>query len=484
MNVRDLEISLRPRQRWEAADLGIIIAREYFADLFKIGLIGFLPAWLIIIALTWQWPWLGLFLLWWFKPIYDRFYLHYLSQRIFGKKVSIKSVLKQAPRFIFKRSFSLLTWRRLSPNRSFNLAVRDLEGLKGKAYSRRCSHLSRVGGGISSTTTAAMHLCEQIAILALLILVYIFIPKDQLFTSLEETYQYFTNIHTNKAVPRVLSIITCLVYICLEPFYVGAGFSLYLNSRCTQEGWDIDLRFKEFASRMKKSVLQHGPTSILIATCFFLWSSPHTQAAENTQEVVAEVYEHDDFTIYTHELPRWEPPNWFFDLFKGGSLGKAPAGIESILKILGFSSLGALILILLFFLIKILMNKRREASPLTQKKTAPPSSIMGMEISRDSLPDNIIEAARQLWQKGERKQALSYLYRAALSDIILIHQADITSSDTESECLRAAKTVLQPNQSDYFSELTQGWISVAYSESPLDDQGFETLCQNWNFQLS
>lgn len=38
MNVRDLEISLRPRHAWEAVDLGFILTREYYRDLFLIGL--------------------------------------------------------------------------------------------------------------------------------------------------------------------------------------------------------------------------------------------------------------------------------------------------------------------------------------------------------------------------------------------------------------------------------------------------------------
>ena len=109
MNVRDLEISLRPRQGWEAVDLGFILTRNYYKDLFRIGLIGFLPIWLILILLFWKWQGIAVLIIWLLKPLYDRFYLHYFSRRIFGQRITAMEVLKNAPKFLFKHSLGLIT---------------------------------------------------------------------------------------------------------------------------------------------------------------------------------------------------------------------------------------------------------------------------------------------------------------------------------------------------------------------------------------
>jgi hypothetical protein len=36
----------------------------------------------------------------------------------------------------------------------------------------------------------------------------------------------------------------------VEPFYVAAGFALYLNRRTLLEGWDLELAFRRLAARL------------------------------------------------------------------------------------------------------------------------------------------------------------------------------------------------------------------------------------------
>ena len=55
--------------------------------------------------------------------------------------------------------------------------------------------------------------------------------------------------------PLWLDILTNVVYLAaitaMEPFYVGAGFALYLNRRTLLEGWDIEIAFRRIAERQQ-----------------------------------------------------------------------------------------------------------------------------------------------------------------------------------------------------------------------------------------
>ncbi len=41
-----------------------------------------------------------------------------------------------------------------------------------------------------------------------------------------------------------LQLAYCLAVLFLEPFYVAAGFALYLNRRAELEAWDIEQEFR------------------------------------------------------------------------------------------------------------------------------------------------------------------------------------------------------------------------------------------------
>jgi len=376
--------------------------------------------------------------------------------------------------------------------RSMILPIQDLENLKRKEFRKRCGIVKRGNGQIAGLTTVSLHLCEQLILLALIIIIGSLIPYNQSALSFEDSYEFMQNIQKNWFVKLILNLIPCAVFLCLEPFYVGAGFCLYLNSRSKQEAWDVELRFKEFAERLKKGVLKSNKvTSLVLAAAIALGLNQPASAEPNSQEIVEEIYEHKDFEIHTKEISRWEPdetemPEWLkellLNLFPENTSGLGNAGMNELFKLIGIAALAALVITILVIIAKQVSHRdvsRKKDSKIKKKQ---PDTVMGMAITRESLPVNLIEAARNLWRNGEKKQALSFLYRAALSDIILGYEAEIESSDTEYECQRAAKKVLNTEQHTYFHSLTSGWISVAYSKFPISDQDFETLCNQWLFK--
>ncbi len=110
-------------------------------------------------------------------------------------------------------------------------------------------------------------------------------------------------------------------------------------------------------------------------------------------------------------------------------------------------------------------------------------TVLGMEIGGDSLPDDIVAAARGAWQGGRKKEALSLLYRGAVSWLVESGRAPIRESDTEHDCLNHARlTEAARSKLGYLESLTGTWIGLAYGRSEPDDDEMERLLAAWPFK--
>ncbi len=119
-----------------------------------------------------------------------------------------------------------------------------------------------------------------------------------------------------------------------------------------------------------------------------------------------------------------------------------------------------------------------------------PTQVAGLDIRRESLPDDIAAAARAAWQRGDTIHALSLLYRGALSALVLRHGVAIRSSFTEQECLRAVRRssgvtgglagCISRGMVDYFARLTEAWLHAVYARRmPADEVGLN-LCAEFD----
>lgn len=123
---------------------------------------------------------------------------------------------------------------------------------------------------------------------------------------------------------------------------------------------------------------------------------------------------------------------------------------------------------------------RISGARLGSGKVSLPTEVAGLDIRPESLPDDIGAAARAAWQRGDPVQALSLLYRGALSALVLRSGVAIRSSFTEQECLRATRKAVGGPVADYFARLTQAWIFSVYARRlPSDDAGL-ALCSEFN----
>jgi hypothetical protein len=110
-----------------------------------------------------------------------------------------------------------------------------------------------------------------------------------------------------------------------------------------------------------------------------------------------------------------------------------------------------------------------------------PKVLMGMNITRASLPDDIVAAARAAWAAGDFKEALSLLYRGSLSWLVNRRRVPISDSDTEEDCLLKVLQAGEKTEADYFRQLTGAWVQVAYAVMPVSNEEMGALCDRWPF---
>jgi hypothetical protein len=184
--------------------------------------------------------WLPILVLWWLKPWLDRTILFTLSRAAFGQATRPADLWREQRQVWWSQSFLTLTWRRLSPWRSFTQPVYQLEGLRGAQLRARIRQI-RSGRGRAATGISSAFGCAETSVLfALISLISWFAPKG---TEQNLLGQIFNGVSSGW-VDFVLSAAYAVTIGFVEPFYVAAGFTLYLNRRAELEAWDIEQEFR------------------------------------------------------------------------------------------------------------------------------------------------------------------------------------------------------------------------------------------------
>jgi hypothetical protein len=221
---------MRPRAAMEAADLGVRLCQSAAGEVYRCYFVAALPVMALSLATYEIAAWLPALLIWCAKPWLDRTVLFVLSRAAFGQATSVSDLIRNQRRVWWSQLFLSLTTRRLSPWRSFTLPVYQLEGLPWRASSRRVQQIRRGRTTQATLMTSAFSVTETVLTAALVSLIFWFKPGGP--------DPDWTAMLTSLQLP-----ITCayaLVVLFLEPFYVAAGFAMYLNRRAQLEAWDIE----------------------------------------------------------------------------------------------------------------------------------------------------------------------------------------------------------------------------------------------------
>ncbi len=514
MQPEHLAVALRPRGGWEALDLGFQMARQWWRPIWLVWFTVYLPV-AAILLLVFENKWKAVLILFWLKPLFDRAILHTLSRAVFGEIPGTLQTLRAARDWLRPGLFWALTFSRFNVARSFTLPVAQLEKQTGRAARKRRAALDgRMRGHAVWLWLFCVHF-EGVCIFALAALAGMLIPAGQYVPAAEDVaigISFWDAIKT-------LSLADALYYVAavslIEPFYVAAGFSLYLARRAMLEGWDIEIALRRMEDRLRaRTRIKGAGIAAMLMLAFCLGGSMPDEASaadKNTpsgktcpapagsetgewhieeypmspaREAIAAVFESPEFS-QSKDVTRWhylgktEPKKETTDLSVWTKWMDWLANISlmfgSIGESLAWIALGVLVILALVYL-------SRYAPALFDRNPAPyrpPNTMFGLEVAPESLPDDLAAAAKALAAQGRIREALSLLYRGALSALIHRHQIALSAADTEGDCLRAAHKELPPGGAAFFGALVQAWQGVAYAGRAPDTPAVDALCTQW-----
>lgn len=239
MQVDGLAIALRPRTMAEAADLGAALVRKHARSIWA----TFLPVYLVVVFLALCSieiaNWLPPVVIFCLKPWLDRSLLFVLSRAVFGQGTRWADLWRERRSVWGGELLRSLLWRRLSPWRSFTQAIDQLEGQRGSARRKRRAQLLRGRRGAAMGAQLVFGHVELALQLGVLSLLLWFAPEG----SFGDVMGWLTQSESTLN-GVVFALVGAAVVGVLEPFFVAAGFAMYLNRRVELEAWDIEQEFR------------------------------------------------------------------------------------------------------------------------------------------------------------------------------------------------------------------------------------------------
>ena len=492
MELSRLSAVLRPRGGWESVDLGFALARRWFLPLWTLWWIAALPAAASLLLLLHDQPGLWLLTLWWLKPLYESLLLRWLSRALFGEVVPLVETARQIGQAFPPRLWPHLLWRRLGLRRSFTMPVTLLERLSGRRRRERLRVL-RDGSGIATWLSIICVHLETVLWVSALLLIAFLVPDELPGLDLRAALLDDGSLSYWLATLSVLAAMSVIA-----PFYVAAGFALYLGRRTDLEAWDLELRFRHgLAPRRSRRSIQPGaqPSAggqggtelrvALLAMCLFgsglicepVPAQTGLQSGAFSPEVaralIDEVLAGEDFGstrteeawVYVGDIdldeqrPDDDSTTWLPREFI--------LAIASLLKWALMIAAAAALLLLGYRLWLELRGLRVAPRGRDGDGKALPSPISDGAATLQPLPDDISTAVRALLAAGDARGALSLLYRAQIAHL-RASGLDIPDSATEADCLEAAARVATPDQLAWLSRLTGLWQQVAYAHRHAD----------------
>lgn len=517
MNLNHITANIRLRSPWEAVDLGFVMVQAWWKSIYLPLIIVTLG---IAIPMFYLLPekdyWIGATVIWWLKPLYDRLVLHIISQKLFNQELSTKQALQALPSLMWNTGFfQAITFRRLSLSRGFNLPIWQLEQLRGKKRAERQNLLHLTTHSQAVWSTIGCWLIEVIMLLSLFILLLMFLPSEIASDFIEGV---FTN---NLEYKRWIDILNSFFYVAVvtlvHPFYIAGSFALYINRRTELEAWDIELDFKKIGLRLE-SIANNKiigsknslPAILFIAAVAFSTLQTYPVMAEEAVEILAperKTVEHSrsviDEVMLTKNLnDKRKETKWVkIKQEKKKDKKKDKTDMSWLKNILeSFGQLFAIIFeyalwiaiaVGLYFIFRYRDNwlylfqggkKKKEDDYIA------PEVMFGMDVRPESLPDDIISNAKQLWDQGKHREALSLLYRGALVRLINQEHIQLQNSHTEGDVLKHSALKLNSGinleKLEYLNVLTDQWRTIAYAHRAPDETLMQNLFSNWHSKFA
>ncbi|MEO8309667.1 MAG: hypothetical protein ABI520_00710 [Caldimonas sp.] len=238
MKVDAIRLDLRPRSMFEAADLGVRLVSAHLRSVWS----SCWPAYALVLlvaasTLPFGFGWTVLAVIW-LKPWLDRSILFVLARAAFGEDTRFADLWRARRAVAWQGLLGALTIRRLSPWRSFVQPVLQLEGQRGKARRERVARILGPHRGAATAMQGAFATIESALMFGLAAIIPWLMPPDEQRT-------WVAVLVDGGSWTTAAGLACFLIAVAIvEPFFVGAGFAMYLNRRVELEAWDIEQEFR------------------------------------------------------------------------------------------------------------------------------------------------------------------------------------------------------------------------------------------------
>lgn len=528
MRIDHLDVVLRARSSWEAMELGSALARRHARAVWGSWLLASAPLFVVFNALGWWldafgWAWLAM---WWCKPLFERAPLYVLSRGIFGEPVGTLASLRAQRSWGNGGFWGYLGWRRFSVLRSLCLPVNLLEGNAPNQRGARRRAVAAGAAGPAMVLTVVCMAFEAVLVSGAIGAVFMFMPLELMSESWRAAWDMIGK--DTPAWARFGFNLACwLASVVIGPFFVGAGFGLYLNRRTQMEAWDVEIALRRLRDRLLPAA---STLALLLCLALPLVSLPvHAQDADggperalgtpssrdddagddsdesaidpaNTpatifgstpvdtagfRQAVNRAYE-DPLQRPTRQVTRWKPIEQAEEKKKkdtslqkgddGRSERNARKGGIAWLARLAEWGLWALlgVLLLVLLLTARLWLPWLRGSGRRTAKAAPPIREDAVELPA-VLPPDVATQAGLLWDQGRPRQALALLYRASVRTVGERSGIALPPGATEAQCLRASRRMPEAADRDLFARIVRMWQYAAYGGRLPSRSDFDTL---------
>ena len=495
MHLERMTVHLRERSAWESVELGTALVRRHAAAIWKPWLLVTLPMFVVLNAATWRIDslWLAGFLMWWLKPAFDRIPLFVISRATFGATPTLRETLSAQLRWGWKPLLHILTWRRLGPARSLFLPIDLLEGAHGARLRERRRVLGGAVYGNAALLTLVCLNFEASLFFACIASILMFVPIDELpetmragWSLIAEQMPWWVQLACNLFAWVATSII--------EPFFVGAGFGLYLNRRTQIEAWDVEIAFRRLRARLTAAATSFALLLALLGAAIQFPAQaqekkPPPEPAATPAEIFGDQLVDDRAfrkavdqayrdPLLNGKLKRttWEKR----DKTKPREPGKTDlswlSGIGAFFAFIAewglwlvVAILVALLLLSMRYWLPWMRGSLRRHKPLPAEVETEALSIP------EILPDDVPAEARRLWAQGKPRHALALLYRASVETMAQRAGVALVPGATESECLRASRRMPDGEDRNLFARMVRVWQYAAYAQQLPAEEEFDDL---------
>jgi hypothetical protein len=481
-----MSVRLRPRNAWEALDLGFALGREHAKRAYGTWLAVFVPFAVVALAIFHEepvWAWL---VLWWLKPLFDRAVLQVYAAEIFGEHPRIRDIVRGLPRLAWRSGvLRALTVGRFDLARSLHLPVHVLERLSGREARQRNLSLDRDARGAAVWLTSMLGLVDTILAIGTSLAIAFLVDVQ---TPLSAILDAWFRGRFEHGVDTLYGAICALVSMTLvEPFYVACGFTLYLQRRTALEGWDIELRFRQLTARVEAAARPASAAArpavvallaVAVVLAVSLAPSP-VRAQRDPGREISKVLADPEFgheeqvSALRYVGPKMKPDEdnkkkmdleWLRVLVQMISNGaRAIAWAVAIIAVL----------ILLYHGARYIRMKGLGLGPRER-----PQFLFGLDVRPESLPGDVAAAARAAIDAGKLREALSLLYRASLVRL-MDEGLEFLQGDTEGDCVRTVKRGIASGRARYFMQLVEAWQLIAYAHRSLARDAALALVDGW-----